>query len=267
MASRPVSQSPYSQNVQPTLNSRAFNGRRNTVINLVLLVVIFLVISLTNSLVDALSRIPPASDGGGAAVVNNVPAQPVVLPPDSPFASQILKNRSFETKGKTEKEAAQWTRFNADDDMRLCNKVNRPGIPDLIVANTGECAFRFMGEAGRTTLLTQNVKPVVGVAGDTLHLTGFVEARQLTWANNGTAQLRLMVDYQGGESETHIAGIFAGGYDYTEIAVPPLVLMKKVKKVRVQIRMVNGSGKFYVDTLSLLHVPKNEATAMPLPPP
>lgn len=221
------------------LNAQAGSYPRNRVISLLLLLVV-LVVSVTSSMTGAQS---------------SYNALPVNV--ESPQASELLKNRGFENPGSTTKDAAQWTRINADNDWRVCNKAPNPPI-----AETGKCAFRFDGKAGRTTTLTQTIQPGVIKKDDTVYLGGFVKANQLTLAN-GDAQLRLIAHYQNGEKDSVMLPISAGTYDYIGVDAPALLLTHKVKKLQVQVRLIGGSGRLFVDTLSLWHVPAPVNTSTP----
>lgn len=214
------------------LSTPSVVNRRSRTISLIL-VLIFVVAVFANSMMNAQSSVTLDDT--------------VYI--DAPQESELLKNRGFENPGGTAKDAAQWTRINADNDWRICNKDPNPPVAD-----TGECAFRFAGKAGRTTTLTQTIQPVAVQKDDTIYLGGFVKATQLA-LTNGDAQLRLIVDYQNGEKDMVIIPVSEGTYDYIGVDAPPLLLARKVKKLRVQVRLINGSGKLFVDTLSLWHIP------------
>lgn len=167
------------------------------------------------------------------------------------FNAELLNNAGFEAAGGGNANADSWTRYNADNDRRVCDQTN------LVNVHTGVCAFRFVGMAGRTTTLTQVIKPAVGAAGDSLVLSAFVRAKKLTAQ---TAVLRIKVVYVDGGKDKVVIRLSGGSYPYQAVSTG-LNLTGEVKKLRVQVVMNGGSGRFFVDDVSLMLTPAPEATA------
>jgi bacillolysin len=162
--------------------------------------------------------------------------------PEGPTGVQILVNGGFEVAGATEKQAAGWTDKNSPtDDKRKCNKE------DKIVALQGNCAYQLKGTPGVSSAIQQKVTPVGG-AGDTLVLTGWVNAKNLS--AGGRIQLKVKyVDDTKGDINLDIP---AGTYAYTKL-MGNLTMTNTPQKFKVKIRLDSSGGKAYVDSTSLIY--------------
>lgn len=177
----------------------------------------------------------------------------IVFEADSTSA-QLLDNGGFEAKGLTNKLAHRWNVVGVDNDRRVCLNVQFP-------AKSGNCAFRFKGKQG---VLNRNVQAVknVGAAGDTLNLSAFVSAKNLS----GGARIILKVNYTDGTRATPVKlPLSTGTYPYQQVAIAPLTLDKPAKKIRVLVDM-KGTGRFAVDDVNLTLTPASALLPLPAVP-
>jgi hypothetical protein len=168
---------------------------------------------------------------------------------------QII-NGGFEVEGAAgRKFAANWVGKNLGKDKRVCNIDGKPPV-----AHTGECAFRFVGTAGVSTSLKQDVVPVVVTAGDTLALTAWVKANGLVAGRKIIAKMALADSTKGKITLT----LTEGTYDYTPFT-DSKTLTADVTKLTVSVKVKNVGGKFWVDDMSLKLNSTTIAPLIPLP--
>jgi hypothetical protein len=140
-----------------------------------------------------------------------------------------------------------WSFKNASSDRRICDPPvgRRRSI-------SGTCAFRFKGNKGEASLLTQTVRAKAGVplavAGDQILLGAEV-------AQRGWLKLTMKVTYANGK--TKVSGNVYGDLpSYYTPAYPLLAfdVKRNVTKIRVFLRGMPYSGKFYLDSMTLMAV-------------
>lgn len=166
-------------------------------------------------------------------------------------AFKLLQNSGFEIEGSTAEQASGWEMVNPTGERRLCTAK----VP---VGGSG-CAFQFTG--GSTPInISQTVKPALvkrlNIANDLLVLN-FKSATKVTPDVGST--VRVILQFKGGVPNqvvnVPIAAETVNG-DFTDVSQPIVVSSGTVKKIIVQVRNANASGKFFVDDLSLRLQPK-----------
>ena len=193
--------------------------------------------------------VQPTNTPGGPTetpvVVTDSPPTATVTPGGN-TGVEILVNGGFEIAGDSSKLAASWTAKNlTTNDKRKCNKDGKPPV-----AQQGTCAFQLKGDAGVKSALKQ--KPsLVGTAGDTFTLSGWVNAKKLGTGGSIVAKVK----YADGTKGTINLAMPTGTYAYTKLA-NSLVLTGAPQKIVVQVK-APSSGKALVDGVSLLHTQSN----------
>lgn len=176
-------------------------------------------------------------------------------------STNLLLNSSFEA-ADANKVPESWTQKNPSSDKQVCNKIDRPGKPDKIVARTGSCAYQFKGSVAENSKLEQSVdltaNPVV--LGDTLMLGGLYTAKGTV-----SAKVKVRVKY----TDTTIAKvkitatIIAEATIYTALMGDLNVVITGVPaSIKVQLQNKGTSGKVIFDDLSLT---QTSASLLPLP--
>jgi hypothetical protein len=158
----------------------------------------------------------------------------------------LLKNGSFEEPGATNQQAKNWKSGNIDDDKRTCNKIDRPGKPDKIVAYELNCAFQFKLLNGINSNISQKVEGF-GKSGDELELSFYAEGKNLT--NNASVSAK--VKYLSGEKEKITVNIGTGTFDYQRFA-SEITLDGEAKNAKVKIEVKGGAGRTRVDAVRLV---------------
>jgi hypothetical protein len=173
--------------------------------------------------------------------------------------SELLVNNSFETAGSSDKSAANWSEDQMFKARRKCNQTGKPPI-----AHSGECAIQFKGVAGVKSTITQAADVSSIAAGDTLTLSAWVYAKKLS---DGAAKLQGKVSYSDGTKLKLKPVIASGDYPYTLImASQPVAGTPNSAKVKITLNQ--GSGKFFIDDVSLLRTPAGRSetpSLIPLP--
>jgi hypothetical protein len=159
----------------------------------------------------------------------------------------LLRNGSFEQPGASNRLAEFWQAKGLDNDKRTCNKVNRPGKPDKIVAFEGECAFQFKGKAGVNSKIQQKFG-AFGKAGANVQLTYHVDAKNL----QGGAGVVVTLKYTNGEREKIRLDPTTGTYAYTNLTIEQ-ALDTSVLSGKAQIRMRGGSGRVLFDAVKFIY--------------
>ncbi len=169
----------------------------------------------------------------------------LVVPTPVPTAApdtELLRNPGFETAGTTGTEANEWKVVQLTKSKRVCNK------PEVEVARTGDCAFRFKGIAGSVSSIRQTVKTPFGEAGDSLNFSGWMKGKNLT----GGVKIQAKVIYAGGDKTTLKLTPDDGTYAYSSFDAT-LILDSAVKKVKILLSMSASKGKLLIDDTSLIY--------------
>jgi hypothetical protein len=205
-----------------------------------------------------------ASGGAASAEASNAPYTFKVNTGDI----ELLLNEDFENLDAEDKpDVTPWVVKNGAGDKGKCNKdKDGDGIPDKIVANTGNCAFQFKGSPGENSKLTQAVEdnPLfaqLGLgAGDVLNASIFVNTEIAT-----PGKLQIKVKYvdptagagANGKDKLNIDLAATVGY---EQVTGSLTLADEVTKVGFSVKFSGQSGKMYVDDASLIRAAATSAT-------
>jgi hypothetical protein len=122
------------------------------------------------------------------------------------------------------------------------------------VAHTGKAAFQFNGTVNTTSTIAQaaDIAPGFG-AGDQLQLGFMVNADKLS---AGAGKVRVVIKYSDGTPAKQVeVGIGKGTYAYKPRTRLIPLASPAVSSLRVQVRIINGSGRFRVDDMSLMKLP------------
>lgn len=165
-------------------------------------------------------------------------------PPPSDVPGDLLKNGGFEAASPNGKTPAYWTR-DAQKDKQVCNTEDALG-PDVIVAQAGNCAYRFKGN-GTNDKLKQTIKLSPALAGGVT-----VSAYIKTEANPaGSGKIKAKLIGTGGETETLSLDFPSGRLDwapYSDGQDPGFA----IAKVKVKVKTTAGSGFVWLDTVSVV---------------
>jgi hypothetical protein len=165
--------------------------------------------------------------------------------PTAAAGTELLENGGFEAQDLT-----PWTIKNATGDKLKCNKdKDGNGIPDKIVAHTGDCAFMFKGFAGENSKLSQTVD-LTGLpfaSGDTLQLNVFVKGSSAAT----TARIKLRVKYTDETPTGKLNVDILQTADYAPLSGSLDVESAAVGKIKFQIDHKGASGKVYIDDAAL----------------
>ncbi len=159
---------------------------------------------------------------------------------------QLIVNGGFEAFAEDTKVPNGWTLKNASKDKVKCNKPSKP------FAFEGACAFMFKGTAGESSKLQQTIatdKLGLG-AGDVMKFSGYYQGKNV---GANTAYIQVVVKYTNPALPKDKARITlpAGTYDYaTQLA--DVTVDGPVQKVKVKAQNTGQSGKFYIDSVSLV---------------
>ncbi|MBC8098778.1 MAG: hypothetical protein H7Y11_05005 [Armatimonadetes bacterium] len=157
---------------------------------------------------------------------------------------QVLsQNGGFELDANDDKVPDGWETDDRGNEKFACNKLNRPGKPDKIVAYAGACAFQV--KDGMLPL-RQIYSTPIGVAGDTLYLTAWVEGKALTDGLGIKAKLLLV----GGTKQKLKLSVAPGTYVYSLLQTQ-FTLTVGVTEIKLRINGSNFTGKAYIDDVVL----------------
>jgi hypothetical protein len=135
-----------------------------------------------------------------------------------------------------------WKGKNLASGKQVCNKVNRPGKPDKIVAYTGTCAFQIKSTgAGK---LVQTLKPPFAATGTTLFAAVAINPNAAALEKYNA---RVKVVYQDGEKETLPLPFTVENTGYAA-ASNSLPLTGEIAKIKLEVVAgANFRGRIYVD--------------------
>lgn len=162
---------------------------------------------------------------------------------------RLVTNQSFEIAGGNATVANAWQAKNLTNDMRACAK---PG--NVKFAFDGLCAFAFTGGTSANSAITKVVNTPNVRAGDKLFLNAWVRAVNLTRGG----KIAVKLNYTNGTSSNLVTDIPTGQYAYRQLYIP-LATTADVASAQITIRMQGGTGKFWVDSVNLFHIPIGSA--------
>jgi N-acetylneuraminic acid mutarotase len=162
--------------------------------------------------------------------------------------TELLTNGGFELDvAPADKMPDAWKGKRLTKDKMVCNKLNRPGLPDKIVAHDGNCAFQFKGGIGEKSQIAQTLPAGTYAANTPLTLSAYVSAKE-----GVKGKLQAVVAYTGSLPKTKIVIDFAASNDYQLVSKSEQFLDANVAKIKVQVKHTSTSGKVRVDDVSLL---------------
>jgi hypothetical protein len=198
-------------------------------------------------------------------------ATPTATPTDGPtptptateFAgTELIQNGGFENLGGDGKpDITPWIVKNSSGDKAKCNKdKDGDGIPDKIVANTGECAFQFKNVVGEAGKLEQTISlgSIIPTVGDTLTLN---VAGKTTGGALG--KVKVVVKYSD-DTKTKITVDLDNPDAYAIESGNGTLTNTTIVKFKLSSKSSSTAGKIYVDDVSLIH--ESAASVIPVPP-
>lgn len=168
---------------------------------------------------------------------------PVETDTATPPAVNLLQNSGFEIAGATPKLAENWKPKNLTKDRRVCNTA------DVIVAQQGLCAFKFMAVAGETSQISQRIENLSIEAGETVTLSVWVRAKNLSGA-----RVKAVVFYDNDSKDVLKLNGLIGTYAYKSFTTN-ITTAGSIDSAKVVIQMRNGTGKLWIDQVELMAIP------------
>ncbi|NOG48607.1 MAG: hypothetical protein HND48_03520 [Chloroflexi bacterium] len=170
-----------------------------------------------------------------------ITVNPVILP------EFFLENGGFEIPGLTLTNAHGWSATNVSDAKRKCNKdTDGDGTFDKLFANNGECSLQVTAQATANTTATQKPAFANFQLGDTVVMSAYVSGSSL----DASSRIQLIVDYADGSRDKLKIIVPNGTYDFT-LMTDSLVAAGTPVDLKLQIKANTGSGKYYVDDITL----------------
>ena len=169
--------------------------------------------------------------------------------PASPL--ELLDNGGFEMPRPPRPPLPDvWQASGLTNDRRVCNRLDRPsGQPDRLVADEGNCAFRFFGAPEKSARLLQSIANPVVTPGDVLTLSGVVRATNVP---DSTGLIRAIITYDDQTSTTIRLPVRGGTYGYAGFVAEPFRLKKPVSSLTVLVQYSGAQGAMTVDRISLV---------------
>lgn len=168
-----------------------------------------------------------------------------IILPDDAGQNNLVSNGGFESK----LDAWKVKGSGVKGDKVKCNKdTDGDGIADKVVANSGECAFRFKGGEGEKSSLEQ----VVDVASqslsvnDVLTLSATINGRTAT-----SGKIKVRVKYNDATSTGKLNLPLGATNGYSVVTGSVEIKSIDIKKIKVQFQHTGLGGKSYVDDVSL----------------
>jgi hypothetical protein len=175
---------------------------------------------------------------------------PIATATETPLPGQeLLDNGGFEQKDGDNPQLAPWTVKNVSGDKIKCNKdKDGDGIPDKIVAHTGDCAFRFKGMPGENAKLRQepDLTGFTFSAGDTLNMTLWADAPGIP-----STRAKVKITYSDGTDKGKLKVDIGSTSDYDKFVGSFDLESGAVSGIRISIDNKTFSGKLYIDAVSL----------------
>ena len=201
---------------------------------------------------NAIIRAPDALVAGNQ-ITRDFPANSItllVLRPQSAPPVELLTNGSFES------ALSGWTVINPVGDKVKCD----PALPTKF-AHSGICGLKLTGTADVTTKVKQTLTLLDGDAGDTVSLGVWAKGRTLS----GTIQVKAVLNTSAGRQVVKFA-LPQGTYNF-DFRSKAAILTGMLLSGTVQIIVKSGSGKVFIDDVSLQVYASGARSVQPLPVP
>lgn len=167
-------------------------------------------------------------------------------------------NSGFETPVN----GVDWKVTNSSGDGQICGDVTYP-------ANAGNCAFRFVGNAGEASKLklSEPLTPALAPRKDAI--VRFNLMWRVQDAPLGSAKIKFKILYSDGTPTTifvlNLTGQTAGGYTTVSRMLP--LASKAVSKVQFQVVFKSTTGVLMLDAAGLRYLATPAVRSAPLPVP
>lgn len=176
-----------------------------------------------------------------------------------PKPVNLLKNWSFEGAGPTQQIAKQWLTLSLSGEKRIKQK-----------AFSGKAAFLFNSTPGILSMISQNADLTPGFeTSEVLKLAAAVRAKNL---QTDVGSIQVVIKYTDGTPKTKTK-FFAppGTYPYKRFVTDVTIASPNIKVMKVQIRVAEGGGKFWLDDVALVKqppasIPLNNVLPLPAAP-
>lgn len=166
----------------------------------------------------------------------------------------LLNNGSFELDSNNDGIPNAWKVQNASNDNRRCDTA----IPSTI-AYDGQCAFRFIARSGEASVLFANgIAKRIGTLSNAETLKLSLQAKGTNL--NAKPSVQIVITFTDNTSIQRTFRLDMGTYNYTLFSDSNIIVDKKIKSVRVNIRAVSTAGTLLVDDVKLLAVPRAPVT-------
>jgi hypothetical protein len=183
--------------------------------------------------------------------------------PTAPAFGELLVNGHFE-QAEWSGNPTGWTIKNGTGDKRKCSEdTDSDGIPDKIVAHSGECAFQFKGSAGERSKLQQTVDltTLPLTQSSVLQVRAYVKA-----PGTPNAKLKLRIKYSDGtDTRKTVLEINAPTGIYTLLTADLGFASLALDNARVSFDNRAASGKLWIDDASLIVITGTPIIELPLP--
>jgi hypothetical protein len=189
----------------------------------------------------------------GSEIIRDFPANSItllVLRPQSMPPVELLTNGSFES------ALSGWTIANPTADKVKCD----PALPTKF-AHSGVCGLKLTGTAGAITKIRQPLTVLVGDAGDTVSLAVWAKGRAL----NAIVQVKAVLNTSAGQQLVK-RKLPPGTYGFSHQS-NSAVIGGTLLSGSVQIIVRPGTGKIFVDDVSLQIFESSAQPVLPLPAP
>jgi hypothetical protein len=193
-------------------------------------------------------------DGSQGATPTPEATSTPVIPTETPApGSDLIVNGGFENEDASQNpDLTPWVGKGLLGDKIRCNKdKDGDGVPDKIIARSGDCAFVFKGSVGEKSGIQQNIDlALVSInTGDSLHLSAFVNG-----GSSGAGRLKVRVKYSDAQTSKLNVDLLPNGA-YEELTGIVEIVSLNITKVKVQIQNTSQAGKVAVDDVRLFYVP------------
>lgn len=159
-------------------------------------------------------------------------------------AVRLLENAGFEL-FNANNIPNRWKPSKLQGDSVVCNGA-------ATVAYEGVCAFRFVGDATKTSFIEQSVDKSLVRLNDSLQFSAAVRTNKL---NDLKWVARLQVRFEDGTVANRMLVPTAATGAYTVLEAAPLVIEKPVESITVRVRYVGTAGRLFIDDVRLVAVP------------
>lgn len=170
---------------------------------------------------------------------------PIGETPTPGAVEEQIRNGGFEGKlvGDDLGDLTSWQVKNSTGDLVRCNRE------DKVISNTGDCAFRFKGNAGEQSRLSQSI-PLFGA--DFQPDTSVMLKAQVNANKVPDGDAKVVIVYGDDTPPTKLTANFVQSTaDYALLEVSGEVVAAPPKRVKVMFNNRATSGKVLIDDVSL----------------